>query len=472
MNTIKKITSLHINPILVLVITSTLVLLFFSSLRHSLFQSGALDLGFFDQGIYLISQEIPPNSSIIELHIMGDHAAFILYPLSAFYRIYPDIHWLFLVQAVAISIGIIPILKLSQHQGLSNKYGYLVVLMYLFSPIIFNANSTYDFHPDIFVVPCLLWAILWAKENKSIPFCLTIFILLSCKSVFSLTVVALGLWLVLFKQRKTIGLVSIFIGILWFIFATQIVMPMVGSGTSRFLFRYSSLGNSYSEILTNLFIKPNLLFGKVFSVDTLVYFILLFAPFIWCFRYKNKNLSCLIVTLPTIAMNILSTDPQQRYLANHYSLPILPFLIFLAIDSVDTFTISKKWGCKFIVFWLALSFITMSRLSLFTGDYLQTLDTWQANNEAIALLKDKKGSIITTHEIAPHVTHRQKVKIAFSNTHYDLATFDYILLNTRHAGYQSDRNYALSLVEQSKQIPSFKLEYQKDDVYLFAKNNL
>ena len=106
------------------------------------------------------------------------------------------------------------------------------------------------------------------------------------------------------------------------------------------------------------------------------------------------------------------------------------------------------------------------------GEYLQSLDTWQANNDAIALVKNKKGSILTTHEIAPHVTHRQQVKMAFSDLNPNLEEFDYILLNTRHPGYQSDRNYALSLVEQAKQIPSFKLEYQKDDVYLFAKNNL
>ncbi|MFN7808472.1 MAG: hypothetical protein ACK54M_06760, partial [Pseudanabaena sp.] len=98
--------------------------------------------------------------------------------------------------------------------------------------------------------------------------------------------------------------------------------------------------------------------------------------------------------------------------------------------------------------------------------------TWQANNEAIALVKNKKGSILTTHEIAPHVTHREQVKMAFSDIPHNLEAFEYILLNTRHAGYRSDRNYALSLVEQAKKIPSFKLEYQKDDVYLFTKYSL
>jgi uncharacterized membrane protein len=219
-----------------------------------------------------------------------------------------------------------------------------------------------------------------------------------------------------------------------------------------------------------LVVKPNLFLSKVFSIDSLVYLLLLLAPVIWCFKYADRTL--LVIAIPTVMTNILSTDPQQRYLANHYPLPILPILIVMVISSLNEFTAQKKWRYRFIIFWTFLAFITMSRLNLFTGEYLQALDTWQANNEAIALVKNKKGSILTTHEIAPHVTHRQQVKMAFSDLNPNLEEFDYILLNTRHPGYQSDRNYALSLVEQAKQIPSFKLEYQKDDVYLFAKNNL
>jgi uncharacterized membrane protein len=169
--------------------------------------------------------------------------------------------------------------------------------------------------------------------------------------------------------------------------------------------------------------------------------------------------------------NILSTDPQQRYLSNHYPLPVLPILIVMVISSINKFTSQKKWRYLFIVFWISLTFITMSRLNLFIGEYLQFLDTWQANNEAIALVKTQ-GSILTTHEIAPHVTHRPQVKLAFSDLNYNLEEFDYILLNTRHAGWRSDRSYALSLVDQAKKSPSLKLKYQKDDVYLFSKNDL
>ncbi|MBD2150605.1 DUF2079 domain-containing protein [Pseudanabaena sp. FACHB-1277] len=454
--------------ILIVFVISTLVLFLFASLRHSLFQSGALDLGFFDQCIWLLSQGMIPRSSIIDIHILGDHAAFILYPLSLFYKIHPDIHWIFLIHAITISSGIFPIVSLSREKGLDIKYVYLVILIYLLSPVLFNANSTYDFHPDIFAVPCLLWCILWAEKNKLIYFCLTLLILVSCKAVFSLTAIALGIWLV-FKNKKLMGTIAITIGIIWFLIATQIVMPMVGSGTGRFIHRYSSLGDSYLEILKNLFLKPELILSKAFSIDSLTYLLLLFVPFIWCLKYADITL--LIIILPTIIMSILSDDPQQRYLANHYPLPIVPILVVMVISSINKFTQRKKWTYRFIIFWSVLAFVTMSRLNLFTGEYLQSLDTWQANNEAIALVKTK-GSILTTHEIAPHVTHRPQVKLAFSNLNPNLEEFDYILLNTRHPSWQSDRNYILSLVEQARNIPSLKLEYNKDDVYLFSKKDL
>ncbi|MFN9859395.1 MAG: DUF2079 domain-containing protein, partial [Pseudanabaena sp.] len=141
------------------------------------------------------------------------------------------------------------------------------------------------------------------------------------------------------------------------------------------------------------------------------------------------------------------------------------------ITNLRSMEFQKNWHFRFIVFWAVLAFIVMSRLNLFVGQYLTSIDTWKANNEAIAMIKTK-GSILTTHEIAPHVTHRPIVNISFSRKNYNLENFDYLLLNTRYPGDSSDRKYALSLVEQAKKIPSFKLEYQKDDVYLFTKYSL
>ena len=50
---------------------SSLILFGCSSLRHALFQSTALDLAFFDQLVYLVSQGLPPISSIFGFHLLG-----------------------------------------------------------------------------------------------------------------------------------------------------------------------------------------------------------------------------------------------------------------------------------------------------------------------------------------------------------------------------------------------------------------
>src|SRR4051794_4980438 len=66
-------------PILALMAGATLLLFAASSMRHHMFRSGAMDLGFFDQVIFLISRGERPVSSILGFHILADHAAYAIY---------------------------------------------------------------------------------------------------------------------------------------------------------------------------------------------------------------------------------------------------------------------------------------------------------------------------------------------------------------------------------------------------------
>ena len=83
---------------------SALIFFVCSSLKHTLFQSTAFDLGIFDQAVYLISLGQPPVSSLLNFPIIADHAAWLLYPLGLLYKIHPDVHWLLAVQAAALAL--------------------------------------------------------------------------------------------------------------------------------------------------------------------------------------------------------------------------------------------------------------------------------------------------------------------------------------------------------------------------------
>ena len=149
------------------IITSVSIIIFFlfASLRHFLFQSNALDLGWFDQAVFLISQGKTPIVSFSDDHIVGDHAAFILYPLALFYAICPNIHWLFAIQAIALGSGTFPVYKLAQQAGLQKKLALTMSEVYLLYPLVFNINI-FDFHSEVIALPLLFWGILWAKNNK------------------------------------------------------------------------------------------------------------------------------------------------------------------------------------------------------------------------------------------------------------------------------------------------------------------
>ncbi|MBW4614973.1 MAG: DUF2079 domain-containing protein [Desmonostoc vinosum HA7617-LM4] len=447
---------------------SALILFASSCLRHELFNSSG-DLGVFDQAVYLISQGKPPILSFLGFHILGDHAAGILYPIALLYKIYPHVYWLFAVQSFALAFGALPTWYLARQAGLTANQAIPMVIVYLLYPLIYNANL-FDFHPDTIAVPALLWAVLAARLGQVGWFCLSILIVLGCKAVLSLTVAAMGIWLWFFEKRRLYGAIAIISGITWFLIANKVIIPYFGSEAAtlnRHFYRYSYLGNSFPEMTKILLTQPGLILGKVFSLTNLEYLVLLLAPVIW--GLSPQEITPLFSAIPCLLLNILADHRSQKNLIYHYSLPIIPFLILAIITGLAT---RKVWlqNKRAIILWSLVAFLALAKFGYFGSQHLKYLDNWQATREAIALVKTQ-GNVLTTDLIAPHLTHRQLIK--FISTDFpkidDLNAFDYILLNVRHPGWSSTSEFATNLIKQVKNQSNFKLQYQRDDMYFFVK---
>ena len=238
--------------------------------------------------------------------------------------------------------------------------------------------------------------------------------------------------------------------------------------------------HSVLEIAVNLILKPHLILGRVFSGDTFEYIGLLLLPVIWWI--SPRHLTPLISAVPMLTMNILSDIPAQRDLIHQYSIPILPFLLVAVIASLadrnqhQTSAIFEKLPIpdyqlpKVIVIWSLIGFLTLAKYGYFWTIYLDSLDTLPATREAIALV-NTKGSVLTTSHIAPHLTHRPVVKLTQAHAPpANIAEFEYVLLNLRYPGWMSDRAFVQNLVTQLGNNPQFTLKYQRNDIYLFAKN--
>ena len=463
-----KLSYFKLRPITLILLISTISLFVFSSLKHTLFQSTAWDLGIFDQAIYLISQGEKPISSFLKIHILGDHAAFIFYPLSLFYKVYSSVYWLLFIQAFSLSFGALPTYYLAKYQGLTKSQSLTISLVYLLYPLIFNINL-FDFHPDVIAVPGILWSILAAFNNNLWLFLIAITIILSCKSVFSLTVLFMGLWLLLSEKKNLFGSIAIASGMGWFLISTRLIIPIFSNNSaniSRHIERFSYLGNSFSEIVSNFFFKPWLFLQGLFNLPNLEYLVLLLIPVIWglSFRYCSP----LISAIPVLAMNLLSQNVLQKDLLHQYSLAIIPFLI---VSVIRTIKAKKSWlkHEKYIIIWSLICFLSLAKYGYFTSRYLVSLDTWQATNEAISKITSN-GGVLTSTYIAPHLSQRPLIKLAENGSDsFSLSQFDYLLLNQRHSGRESSPELIETLKQKARQNRNFELVYTRDDIYLFSQ---
>jgi uncharacterized membrane protein len=446
---------------------STVILFACSSLRHLLFQSGILDLGIYDQVVYLISQGQPPIPSTLGFHHLGNHAAWAVYPLGLLYKIYPSPYWLFAVQAIALSSSALPVWLLARQAKLQDSQAMVMAAVYLLYPLIFNVNL-FDFHPEVMALPFIFTAVWAARSQRKLWFCGCLIWISGCKEVLSLTIAAMGLWLLL-EKRRWFGWVALAIGVSWFLISTQVIIPHFSGQEAAAVHRYAYLGSSVLEIAGNLLLKPGLVLGKLFSLGTLEYLALLFLPVVW--GLSPRHLLPLVATMPTLFINLLSESASQRDLVHQYSLPILPFLLLVAIASWSAGrTLSKQ--PRQILLWSLVGFLVLGKYGYFGSRYLSSLDTWGATRMAIAQVRTNEP-VLTTHIIGAHLAHRQVIQFTnASNPPPNLLAFKYVLLNLRHPGYESNAAFAQALLTQLQQHPRFQIDFQQDSVYLFTRNEL
>jgi uncharacterized membrane protein len=452
------------NNIIKIIGISALILFISSIIRHELFNSSG-DLAFFDQTVYLVSQGKPPISSVLGFHILADHAAWILYPIALLYKIYPHVYWLFAVQSIALSLGAFPTYLLAIQAGLKENQAIAIVIVYLLYPVLYNSNLC-DFHPDTIAVPAILTAVLAARKGKLIWFCISVLIVLGCKAVLSLTLVAMGVWLLFFEKRRLYGVIAIISGIAWFLIANKIIIPFFGSEATlvnRHFYRYSYLGKSFSETLQIVLSQPQIIFIHIFNLINLEYLSFLLLPIIW--GLIPKYMTPLIGAIPCIALNILADHASQKNVILHYSLPTIPFLILASIASIAANKAWIKQG-RIIILWSLFWFLFLGKWGFFMSKYLNFVDNWQATRQAISLIKTQ-DSVLTTDVITPHLTHRQEINFKYSIN--ELNKFHYILLNTRHPGWGGTREDYHNLSNELKKRSDFNLQYQRDDVYLFLQ---
>ncbi|HEY9766846.1 MAG TPA: DUF2079 domain-containing protein [Chroococcales cyanobacterium] len=428
----------------------TLWIFAWSFFRHRAFQSGAFDLGIFDQALWLISRGLSPISSFMGFHILGDHAALILYPLAFLYKICPRVETLLFIQAFALASGVIPLFKLAEKLEVSSKAA--ISFAYLVSPGLLNA-AIYDFHPEVFALPALLWALHFLEKRKIFSFLLACLVVLSCKEVLSLTVLALGFALLL-QRRWREGAAAAFLGGSWFVFSTRFLIP-----------HFSEKGVAAVARYQGLFHDPSLFFSRLSSPEVLGYALMLLLPIAGGLAVRSfRNPLVLLPILPTFLLNVLSAAATQRDLLHQYSLPVLPFLFYGALRGKTSIK-PLTW-----VIWGTVGFLALGSWR-FVPLWLDASRCAPSLERSLALIP-AESSVVANHELAPHLDHRRRAFFFNDDRLPETWGSDFILIDLAHPGWGTSLG---KLGEAKKNLDSPQSDYREvfgeKEIFLYQRKS-
>ena len=458
-----------------LVAITSLVLFAFSSLQLWLFREGN-DLAFFNQLVYLLSRGETPISTILEgVHLIGDHGAIVLYPISLLYVIYPDVHWLLAIQAIAFALATAPIYGLGRDSGLSINYARAIAVCYVLYPAIFNINFYAEFRPETIALPALIWSVWAAKKRAIVQYAIAIILVLSCKETLALTVIGLGLWLSVCQKRFWYGISTMAAGGAWFIFAALYLIPTFRGGHQMAgTWHYESLGTSLSEIALKILTNPQILLSRALMSDRLFYYLLLVSPILIGLHWRK--ILTVVPALPMLGLNILADYSRQRDLIHQYALPIIPFLFVWLIASLVYLTRHRlrRWlSPRWLIVWSAIAWLALAKYGYFWTRYAPLYSNVGAVHQAVELV-DHEARVLTSGYVAPHLSQRSMITLLGDDDNVERIAkhdIDTVLIAKQHLGFGITPQAAAKTLKSLSESAQFKLVYQQQDVFLWQKKS-
>ena len=468
--------------ILVLLILTYIVTLgTLSILRHNAFASG-FDLGNMDstvwntlQGrIFMLSQD---GKMISRFSI---HADLILILLSPLYFLWNNVRMLVLSESIFLAIGAIPVYLLSTKILRNKLLSLSIVFLYLLNPGI-QWTDIYDFHGVSLAIPFLLFSFYFAYTKKWKWYAIFIFLVLLTKEQIPLTVALLGLFIALVFKEKKVGLLTFTTGILWFLLMVFLVMPRFspeGKHWALTWYQFTDASGISKSLPT-----PKILLDKfLFAPDTIPYYISLLKPFAFL---PLVGFPWLIIGLPELTVNMLSSHGQMRSIIFHYDSGITPWLVIATIFGLfylqklfRKIRYTKKYS-QYIVYGITLLVLLFAvRFNYHYSPLPTTPSCWcfmyqptKEDKEFEAILQKipQRASITASPEIRPHTTHREKAyTLPVATTSAD---FIALIDQNRMVGNYDPKDFELRLRDQLKTSKDYTLVKHIGHFYLYKRTD-
>lgn len=435
---------------------------YFSILRHQTLNSEHYDLAIMDQTVYNTSRgrilELTDPTGAQTIKRMAIHNDILLAGLAPFYWIYPHPETLLIVQTIVLALGAFFVYKLARFKLKSPWLALTLSFAYLMYPPL-QWSNLFDFHAVTLATTFLLGMVYFAFSKRYVMSFIFFILALLSKEQVSLVCAFFGVYLFFdskHTEAKRFAITLAFVGVLWFILSFLVIIPSFRQGSHFALSRYE-------EFLT----RPADVAGSVIDTSGLTYLNRLISPLL----YMPVLSPISLVVLPEFAINLLSSDFNQRDIIHHYTAVITPFLFMGAIWGLARFDRRHHVliGASIVISTLYWSYQTSplpyskkANLRPFSPNlvHIQKVSQWQN------ILRDENIKVAATGTLAPHFSDR-KVIMRLSESYKDA---DYVIV-LEQAAYNDWYNFkgTLSAYSQLLVDESFRLVDETDGFKVFQK---
>lgn len=375
-----------------------------SLLRHNNFQSGAYDLGLFDQSVWQYSQFQVPYNTIKDRFILGDHLALTLPVLAPLFWIWDDVRMLLLFQAFWVSLSVLPVFLLIRKRGYSSLVALCLSFVYsLFYGIQFMVF--FDFHPVAIGVGLIPWLLYFLESKRWKLLWISIILLLLTQENMGLALASLGLIYVFQKQYRKFGVGFIFGGF----FATFVAITVTKS--------LSPIGFEYTPQID---LRQVNLISNFFNSDE--------KQQVWL--YSFSWFSFLPLLSPGAIMAVV-LDLSQYFVTGeafarmwspfmHHRAMLAPFLLLGTLDAINV--LNKKFKPEFIAVFMVIIALFLQYKFHFALNKLSKPIYWQSekwmeDNRRLIAAIPKDISIASTQSLVPHLSHRSQIYLIYPREH-------------------------------------------------------
>jgi uncharacterized membrane protein len=266
----------------------------------------------------------------VQMSRLGSHFDPFLAFLVPLWWVWSSPYVLLAAQAVAVASGALPVYWLARkHLSTDGLAVTFAVAYLLYSPTQWNAFAPAGVHAVTFAIPLLLYAIWFLDNDRLLAFAVCAVVAATTKEEIAAAVGGLGIWYAIRRGRRTIGGAIFVAGVAWACVNILVVIPHYApNGQLPFAGRYSDVGSTPSGMLGVAVNDPSAFIHETATWHKLGFLAFVFLPFLCLWAFEPLML---MGAAPDLAINLLSSKPEQTTIYYHYTSGIIPFVVAASV---------------------------------------------------------------------------------------------------------------------------------------------